>query len=73
MVALIQSFKTTLTPIKNGSYGIKVGVRMPEKLVFVCHKSRFVHQILGESRLIASDVDATRPLILWHIFGACFC
>ena len=69
---LVNILKTTPTPNKNGSYGIKVGVCMPEKSEFVCHKSRFVHHILCESPFISGDFNAIRPLILWHILGAYF-
>ena len=57
-------FKYQQIEDQNGSYGIKVGVRMPQKSEFVCHKSRFVHYILCESPFI--------PLILWHILGQVF-
>ena len=45
---------------------------MPWKSEFVCHKSRFVHQILCESPFTSRDSYAMRPLILWHILGAYF-
>ena len=64
--------KTTPTPPKNGSHGARVGVRVPQKSEFVCHKSRFVHHILCESAFISRDLYAIRPLILWHILGAYF-
>ena len=50
----------------------KVGVLMPQKLEFACHKSRLLHQILCESPLISRDFYAIRPLISWHIFGSVF-
>ena len=56
--------KTTPIPNKNGSYGIKAGVRMPQKSEFVCHKSRLVHHILCERPFISGDFYAIRPLIL---------
>ena len=63
-----KKLKTTPTPNKNGSYGMKVGVRTP---------------YFGGSYPICSvnipvftegprDVDAIRPLILWRVLGACF-
>ena len=43
-LALLNILQITPTPNKSGSYGIKVGVRMPEKSEFGCHKSRFIHR-----------------------------
>ena len=51
----VPKLKTTPTPNKNGSYGIKGGVRMPSKSEFVCHKSRFVHHTLCGSPFISRD------------------
>ena len=54
------------------SYGIKVGVRMPQKSEFVCHESRFVHHILCESPFMSRDFYAIRLLMSWHILGGIF-
>ena len=67
----INKLKTTPTPNKNGSYDIKGGVCHKSR-EFVCHKSRFVHHILCANPFISRDLHAMRPLILWHILGACF-
>ena len=68
----VNKLKTPPTPNKNGSYGIKVGVRTPKKSEFVCHKSRFIHHILCESPFVLGDFYAYGPSfygISWeHIF-----
>ena len=51
-------------PNKNGSYDIKVGVRMPHKSVNApgfCRRATW-----------ARDFYATRQLIIWHILGGIF-
>ena len=68
----VNILKTTPTPSKNGSYGVKVGVRTPQKSEFVCYENRFVHHILCESPSISRDLYTIRPLILWRILGSYF-
>ena len=55
--------KTTPTPNKNGSYGIKGGG-------FVCHMFGSVCHIFCRNPLILTDFYATRTPIVWHILGA---
>ena len=55
--SFLNKFKTTPTPNKNGSYGIKGGARA----IFSV-----------ENPLILTDFYAIRTPIVWHIWGAYF-
>ena len=60
----INKLKTTPTPNKNGSHGIKGG--------FVCHIFGSVCHIFCRNPLILTDFYAIRTPIIWHILGAYF-
>ena len=63
--ASVNKLKTTPTPNKNGSYGIKWGVSMPyfggPYAIFFCRNP-----------LILTDFYAIQTPIVWHILGAYF-
>ena len=59
----LEKLKTTTTPDKNGSYGIKGG--------FTCHVVGSVCHIFSRNPLILSYFYAIATPIVWHILGAC--
>ena len=60
----INKLKTTPTPNKNGSYGVKGG--------FACHIFGVRMPFFCRNPLILTDFYAIQTPIVWHIFGAYF-
>ena len=63
-VSNVNKLKITPTPNKNGSYGIKGGVRMPY--------FRGPYATFLQKSLISTDFYAIQIPFVWHILGACF-
>ena len=62
---IVNKLKTTPTPNKNGSYGIRGGGSYAIFWGSVCHT-------FCRSPFILTDVYAIRTPIVWHILGAYF-